>query len=480
MIDFGFDDAVNEIGGTNTIIESKLKAERFNSMNNLWETPAKLFGLCNPTLNSVNGVAVSPSDFFQTWTLIDTTIMTIPIGITSVVNQTLCTGNTATITPSGATVYTIIPNNSSSNSTFTVNPLTTSSYTISGTIGSGTATCSSVASTETFVTITVNITPTVTLTSPLSSTICTGAVAIITPTGALTYTLLPNGSTGTIFAINPTAPNTYTVVGSSGFCLDSIDLFIYVASIPTISVSGATICSTKSSSLTASGGVSYTWSPSATLSSSTGDIVDASPINTTTYIVSGSSPLGCIGTATSIVSVIATPTITITKTPDRLLKIGEVVQLNAVSSTNNYSWSPSNYLSCNDCDFPTASPPETITYCLKSENAQCADSVCITIDVERPCATNESLGLPNAFSPNGDGINDEYCLQGWNYCVTDFRMLIFDRWGEKVFETTDPSFCWDGIYKGQKLDPAVFVYYATAKFIVGTDFFKKGNITLIR
>ena len=57
--------------------------------------------------------------------------------------------------------------------------------------------------------------------------------------------------------------------------------------------------------------------------------------------------------------------------------------------------------------------------------------------------------------------------------------MIFDRWGEKVFETTDPTSCWNGTYKGRLLDPAVFVYYAKVTFNGGVSVDKKGNVTLI-
>jgi gliding motility-associated-like protein len=96
------------------------------------------------------------------------------------------------------------------------------------------------------------------------------------------------------------------------------------------------------------------------------------------------------------------------------------------------------------------------------------------------CETNNDFSVPNAFTPNGDNNNDEFCLRGWNECTSDFRILIFDRWGEKIFESQNPSFCWDGIYKGQALNAGVFVYVLQAKKSNGDLLEKKGNITLIR
>lgn len=96
-----------------------------------------------------------------------------------------------------------------------------------------------------------------------------------------------------------------------------------------------------------------------------------------------------------------------------------------------------------------------------------------------PEVCNE-LTVPNAFSPNSDGHNDLFVLHGWPNCVSDFTLVIYDRWGEKVFESKDPTISWDGAYKGQILNSGVFVYYIKGKSSTGDKVNKKGNITLIR
>lgn len=86
--------------------------------------------------------------------------------------------------------------------------------------------------------------------------------------------------------------------------------------------------------------------------------------------------------------------------------------------------------------------------------------------------------VPNAFSPDNNGENDMECVYG--KCVKSVYFAIYDRWGEKVFETTDLMKCWDGTYKGKDMNTAVFVYYMNAKLISGEEVIKKGNISLIR
>ena len=90
-----------------------------------------------------------------------------------------------------------------------------------------------------------------------------------------------------------------------------------------------------------------------------------------------------------------------------------------------------------------------------------------------------ALYIPTGFSPDGSGKNDEQCLYGTD-CITSMQLGIFDRWGNKVFESTDPNTCWDGTYNGQALDPAVFVYHLTATLTSGESLARQGNITLMR
>lgn len=94
--------------------------------------------------------------------------------------------------------------------------------------------------------------------------------------------------------------------------------------------------------------------------------------------------------------------------------------------------------------------------------------------------TECNFSVPNAFSPNSDGHSDLFILKGWAACVSSFSLTIFNRWGEKVFETESAAKGWDGNFNGKPLDPAVFVYYINAKNIAGDKINKKGNISLIR
>lgn len=89
------------------------------------------------------------------------------------------------------------------------------------------------------------------------------------------------------------------------------------------------------------------------------------------------------------------------------------------------------------------------------------------------------LEMPNAFSPNGDNHNDAFYLRGWPHCVSDFSIIIYNRWGEKVYESQNVNKSWDGTYLGKAQDPAVYIYYISAVTNAGEKITKKGNVTLL-
>ena len=95
--------------------------------------------------------------------------------------------------------------------------------------------------------------------------------------------------------------------------------------------------------------------------------------------------------------------------------------------------------------------------------------------------------IPNAFSPNSDGINDKFFIYVNHAELFHVEsLLIFDRWGNVVygandFPPNDPQYGWDGFYLGELMNPAVFVYHATIIYKeTGREFFREGEVTLMR
>jgi gliding motility-associated-like protein len=104
----------------------------------------------------------------------------------------------------------------------------------------------------------------------------------------------------------------------------------------------------------------------------------------------------------------------------------------------------------------------------------CSDTIVHTVYIDDDFA----FYIPNAFSPNGDGVNDLFSGKG--YGIKDYVMYIFDRWGEKIYETTDLSKGWDGTYKGEEAQQDVYVYRVDIIDIHGEKHKYRGHFTLIR
>jgi gliding motility-associated-like protein len=113
--------------------------------------------------------------------------------------------------------------------------------------------------------------------------------------------------------------------------------------------------------------------------------------------------------------------------------------------------------------------------CLVAMNTgPCPDDTCQRFDV----TFFPAIDVPNAFSPNGDGQNDILYVRGYNVQTMLFK--VFNRWGEKVFETNDLNIGWNGTYKSEEQEMDVFAWTLNAVLISGEIVERKGNVTLIR
>jgi len=120
----------------------------------------------------------------------------------------------------------------------------------------------------------------------------------------------------------------------------------------------------------------------------------------------------------------------------------------------------------------------TTTFVVVVSDGICTVSDSVTVKVFEFACDEPDIFVPNAFTPNGDGNNDVLYVRGRYITALEFK--VFDRWGEKVFETTDQAFGWDATFNGKPVDPAVFVYWLKVECEGGQTYFKKGNVTVIR
>jgi large repetitive protein len=141
----------------------------------------------------------------------------------------------------------------------------------------------------------------------------------------------------------------------------------------------------------------------------------------------------------------------------------------------SFNWNPSVGLSCNDCQTPFAFPEITTGYIYTViDETGCTATESTVVEV----LIDKTIYIPNAFSPNGDGVNDIFNVAVQD--VSEYELKVFNRWGELMFLSTDKKTGWDGNYKGKEMPPSVFVYHARFVFPDGEKKNKKGSFVLIR
>ncbi|MDO9188213.1 MAG: gliding motility-associated C-terminal domain-containing protein [Bacteroidia bacterium] len=266
----------------------------------------------------------------------------------------------------------------------------------------------------------------------------------------------------------------YAFTNTSG-CTGYDTIFASVNPLPVVTTSPAspTVCEGFSTNLTATGANSYVWSPSTGLSSSTGSTVAASPIVTTTYTIVGTSN-NCSDSTTTTVTVFLVPTVSISG----ITTIGscESTVLTALPSvTGTFSWGPLVNLVCNTCESATVSPTSTQDYYVTLTSPDgCYDTDSVTVDI----VNVYNYFMPTGFTPNSDGINDSLHVHGRG--IESISLKIFDRIGEKVFESLDILVGWDGKLNEVPMNDGVFVYLLEVKYCNGETVKEQGSLTLVR
>lgn len=145
-----------------------------------------------------------------------------------------------------------------------------------------------------------------------------------------------------------------------------------------------------------------------------------------------------------------------------------------------YQWAPPETLDDPTSDMPTATPvDENTVYMVTVTNENgCTATGEVEVTARIPQCNEDDVFVPNMFTPNGDGLNDIFKIE--SIFVEEMSMVIFNRWGQKVFETTALGAGWDGTFDGSDLDPDVYAYCITARCINGIDYITQGNITLMK
>ncbi len=201
-------------------------------------------------------------------------------------------------------------------------------------------------------------------------------------------------------------------------------------------------------------------------------------VGTYTVTLIAQNPGACNGgdTITEVIKVLAVPVANFSYTPTTPVPNTPTVFTNLSTNATHYLWDFGDVTTSTDIN-PTHQYQKTGTYkvCLTAyNNSNCPSTLC----KQAPAEVVPLLGLPTAFSPNGDGENDILYVRGAAIKTMDLK--IYNRWGQLVFETNDQNKGWDGTFNGQPQPIEAYAFVLNASFIDGTAKVLKGNITLLR
>ena len=512
------------------------------TVNYIWQ-PLNVSTTLTPSFNATNSewIHLSASDNLGCSDM-DSVYLTVnPVPIISIIGDTICPGEQATITASGAQNY--LWNTSATINPLVVSPSATTTYTVTGTSNN----CSSSASAQ----VIVNPSLTITL---VGDTICEGEHSILNPSGADAY-LWNSGSTDNPYEVQPSTTTTYSVTGTNiSGCSGTASAQVLVRPNPSITITAPAVCEGTSGTITASGAASYNWS-----NGSTNNPLVLQPAVAGTYTVTGTT-LGCIGTASAtltvnplpipqfvssatkgcapleinftdqstgnitqwqwrttsgIFSVNQNPThtfsqagtypITLTVTTDEgctasITPINIFVsQVIANIITNSHVSQAGDNINFFDGSMGASSwqwdfgngeqsnlqhpgtmydQPGEYTVVLTVQNQEgCTDSDSTLLDI-RPLFT---IYIPSAFSPNDDGINDLWYPYGESWNINQYEIEIFDRWGNMVFHSTDINTPWEGPeYSGTNSTQSVYSYRIKITDTNGITHIYSGGITVFQ
>jgi len=318
--------------------------------------------------------------------------------------------------------------------------------------------------TSNVLTLTINTAPSSIATA--NTPLCTGNTLNLSASSGTTYNWTgPNGFTSNVQ--NPSIDNittagagNYKVTVTSGNCSSTATVAVNVYAQPVANAGNdVTICEGDNTTLSATGGTSYSWSPAKGLSDATIANPVASPADTTAYIVTVSNSNACTSTDTVIVNVLKKPVAN--AGADKEITQGQSVTLNgsAKGTAVKYYWTPSTYLSSDTVLNPIATPPEDITYTLHvTSTVGCGAEATNDVFVR----VYKSITIPNTFTPNSDGTNDT-----WNIAALDTypqsTTQVFDRYGGIVFNSIGYAKGWDGTYNNKKVPTGTYYYLIDLK-----------------
>ena len=196
------------------------------------------------------------------------------------------------------------------------------------------------------------------------------------------------------------------------------------------------------------------------------------------YVGTVENEFGCTLTDTLFVTADdVTEGLEISAEPDTIL-LGDQSQLMVTQDDRyTYEWNNGDLLDNPEISDPIATPLESTSFIVSvTDETGCTGTLQVRIVVETNC--EEFLYFPNAFTPNDDGLNDILYVEGLS--LDEVYFTIYNRWGEKVYESNNVEEGWDGTYEGNLVCPDVYGYYLRVRCTDGNEIYRQGNVSVIR
>lgn len=287
--------------------------------------------------------------------------------------------------------------------------------------------------------------------------------------------------------VDETTLFTVDIVGDLDTCTLTKEVLVIVEDLFILTSDDSLICEGDTVKLTASPqtgrDVSWDWEPKdVIITDPTMNMVRAVVDETTTFIVTATTPNGCIQTdsITIVVEQLDPNVMAIADPPT--IEFGEDGRLDVIGGLDEwmYTWRPGEGLMDSTDKSPLVlDPRDTTNYTvtIKTDNG-CLFELSTTLNVIQPPCERPYIFLPNAFSPNNDGQNDVLYVRG--EFIDQMELLIYNRLGEQVFRSTNKDIGWDGLTNGEENTPAAFGYYLMVTCEGGGTLTEKGSVSIIK
>jgi gliding motility-associated-like protein len=430
--------------------------------------------ICSPTANQTYTVTGSLNTCTRN-AVATVSAIAVPVVSASASNSVICSGATTILHAEGAISYSWIPNyylNVNQGQNVFASPVSSTTYTLRGFNGVCTGT--------TDIYIETVARPIMTLTAPYNQ-VCIGYSVPIVLEGAQFYSWSPvyglSAITGSMSYASPQVTTNYTITGvnANGMveCSQVVSFSVIVS--PNVIASASesvALCEGEKATLKAFGGNTFKWQPAEGLNTTQLNAVVAGPTISTIYTVEVSDNTFCGSTATVFVQVNPKPFVFASR--DTSYNLDEPMYISA-SGTGTLSWISGENIECPLCPTTRVFPGNDECYVVKTVNAYgCTAQDVVCIDV-----TNDfGIYIPNAFTPNQDGLNDVFYVVGTG--LSNFKMEIYNRWGQRVFLSESQTLGWDGYFKNQPSQSDEYTFKVDYTGLNGKRYQRTGSVLLNR